>query len=273
MAKDRLAPVLREWAALVCFPATSQAQGQCKRRFVVTPYPLSQSGVREPVMPTQCPFGGDGAQCSVGKHSRRERASGPGFALVVAVCRAHARYFTLYPPGWVPYARVPVARPRCKGWQRTLFGAAVLAAKGEIWPENSVAAPGCAVTQRRRIARCGAWLGLRGQTADFERAALALQVPLHRAQRARDRFALSRRRERGAAIVALLEAMAEDEAVLWRLLALGVELGVCGRAYRCDESGVLHPVFRGQNDGSGSVDSLTASDSMSLSRDRDAETE
>ena len=213
----------------------------------MTPYPFSASGEREPEMPACCPFGGDGVECQVGEHCRRERSCGPGHPLVVAKCVPHRKHFTLYPPGWVPYGRVPLVRPRSKGWQKTLFAAAILAGSDELWPEASVAAPACGATQRRRIARCGRWLGLDGSHSQCERAALALHVPLETAVRAHRQFTSTRRRRpRGRAVEQMLGGLG-DGPVLWRLLALGVELGVCGVAYRCTDRSVLQPVFRGRN--------------------------
>jgi hypothetical protein len=61
-------------------------------------------------MPEQCIEGasGQGAQCVVRVHHRRERKTGPEHALVVAECLTHGAAFTLYPPGFVPYGRAAI---------------------------------------------------------------------------------------------------------------------------------------------------------------------
>ena len=79
-------------------------------------------------------------------------------------------------------------------------------------------------------------------------AALALDVGLHTLLAAREDFSISRRRGRGRAVVKVLDTLVMDDQLLWRLLRCGFQLRVCGRAYRCDVSGVLQPVFRAEND-------------------------
>ena len=57
----------------------------------------------------RCPFAGPGEVCRLRKHSFRKRSTGPGFPLRVMFCNDHAQYFSLYPVGFVPYARKPLA--------------------------------------------------------------------------------------------------------------------------------------------------------------------
>jgi len=71
-------------------------------------------------------------------------------ALIVAVYHGHGRYFTRYPPGWTPWGRIPVKRvveSATGPWESTLFVAALDAAAGVLWPEESVGTLGCARTQ------------------------------------------------------------------------------------------------------------------------------
>jgi hypothetical protein len=89
-------------------------------------------------VPGQCPWRSADADCVISVHSLRERKSGPTHPLAICRCLTHDIAFTVYPPGFVPYAR------------RTLLGGepstapsfrevAADAAAGQAWPR---AAPG-----------------------------------------------------------------------------------------------------------------------------------
>jgi len=58
-----------------------------------------------------CPFGRPGEPCAVSLQGHRVRKTGPVHRLVVLRCHVHERAFTVYPPGFVPYAR----RQLCEG--------------------------------------------------------------------------------------------------------------------------------------------------------------
>jgi len=217
----------------------------------VTVYETDEGALR-PTLPLHCPFGGDGAECRVGAHCRRERLQGPEFALVVAVCHAHRRYFTLYPPGWAPWGRVPIrraisgeppARESALFDAEALFDAALDAAAGRLWPVQSMGALGCAKTQLCWIRRCGAWLGIAGSERAAEAAAGVLELPLSMLLDARRGFAGADRRRSGAAVGRLLRHRAWTAADLRRLLVVGGRNGVCGRAWISGSTGVSQPVF------------------------------
>lgn len=214
---------------------------------MVTVYEEADGGERRAVLPRLCPFGGDRQPCRVGVHGRRERQHGPGFPLVVAVCHAHGRCFTLYPPGWTPWGRVAVhavAEDGAAAWDSTLFAAALDAAAGRLWPEESLGAIGCGKTQARWVARCGGWLGLGGGRASAERAACALELPLATALAAAAAFGgAADRRARGRAVDTVLRARSWGAADLGHLLAVGTRSGVCGRAWTTGPSGVTRPVL------------------------------
>jgi len=228
---------------------TAERGGKGKSDFVVSAYLESDDGEREAVLPRACPWGGEG-ECRVGRHSRRVRANGPEFALVVAVCREHGCFFTVYPPGWAPYLRAPLAdvdagdgRPRSQAWLATLFVAAVRAAAGELWPEESVGAPACARTQHRHIARCGELLGLSEEWSWESRASLLL-VPLATMRDARQRWSQSSlRRVRGPTVKSVLDAFTFDESTWRRLVEAGTEAGLWGPAWWVGENGVLGRLF------------------------------
>ena len=52
-----------------------------------------------------CPFGEPGEACAIVVHGRRVRKTGPCHPLAVLRCETHERAFTVYPLGFVPYAR------------------------------------------------------------------------------------------------------------------------------------------------------------------------
>ncbi len=110
--------------------------------------PGSQSGHRESAVPLRavrdgaggpstegidrCPLAPVGETCRLRKHDFRDRKTGPRFGLRILYCSTHQRYFTVYPPGHVPYGRQAVAPIDERGrvaapeqeaapWQATLF--------------------------------------------------------------------------------------------------------------------------------------------------------
>ncbi len=136
------------------------------RVFVQTPYVANEEGVLRPSLPKRCPFAQPGERaCDVRVHHERARTTGPCFPLSVVRCSMHpAHAFTLYPPGHVPYGRVAVTPASTAGtllldgqtgepaWEATVFGAALDAAHGERWAEDSPASD----PRRRRTQ--GRWL-------------------------------------------------------------------------------------------------------------------
>jgi hypothetical protein len=74
---------------------------------VVAEYVEDEPGrVWRPVRVGECPFG---EGCRVRPHAVRHRKTGPRIALTVCRCEVHGRYFTVYPPGHVPYGRQRLA--------------------------------------------------------------------------------------------------------------------------------------------------------------------
>lgn len=71
------------------------------RPFVSAPY-VEEDGRWRPVAVKECPYG---EGCRITGHGFRHRKSGPGHPLAVKRCQVHERYFTVYPPGHVPYGR------------------------------------------------------------------------------------------------------------------------------------------------------------------------
>lgn len=164
---------------------------------MVSAYRPRADGVLFADLPRECPASaGSTCTCVVRlDHTRRRKTGLPGLA--VARCRVHDIAFTLYPPGQVPYGRVPVAevapdgseirrasrtdglpvaevapaspavsdlRPVRDAFARTDFVASADAATGKFWPGACVLdhdpCEGVVATQRRRVERQLALLGL-----------------------------------------------------------------------------------------------------------------
>jgi hypothetical protein len=175
--------------------------------------------------------------CRIGLHLMRERPTGPGHPLAVIRCRSHGSFFTIYPPGFVPYGRkrLPTdASEVDKG--ASALDAVHDAADSETarWPDWSDPAgnkPGWASTQWRQIARWGRLLGLTGQPQRTQQIATALGVPLHDHTAAGRQYRRGNYRQRGRAIEVVVGAVVGAGAVLQRLLRAGFIAGLWGRAF------------------------------------------
>lgn len=200
-----------------------------KREFLVGDYLPTACGDHVlAVLPKHGPCGSV-TSCRVGAHHLRERKTGPGFALQVVRCAAHGRSFTVYPPGYVPYGRMALA-------DGGLFGVASDAAQ-DTWPGDEQGDGRWRQSQYRWLALCGLWLGLGAGAGAAEQAAVELSVSLHEHRRLRVRYEAGGYRERGAAIVALVEQLGPEA---WcRLLRVGYTAGLCGRAFALDRDGLL----------------------------------
>ena len=163
----------------------------------------------------------------------------------------HDVCFTLYPYGWTPWSRQPVLAtdvPRA-AWHKTVFLAAVAAAKGELWPEQADSEDGSwqrASTQRRQIVRAGHTLGLWGTKAHMDHALDELGVSLSDLRQAQDGWAQAEdRRVRAQVICRLLEAIPLTLGLLAGLL----RLVSAGRhiVYMTDVDGVLSRLSHAEN--------------------------
>ena len=205
-----------------------------------------------PIVPTLAPCSvGEDCACRLGRHAVRERVTGPGFAVVVVRCHAHRQAFTLYPPGYAPYARQPVApvapdggrqRADCREDQAerfrgTLFEPALDAAQGRAWPrEHEYASDHWWNTQRRLLCLARAVLGL-SPTADSElrhQLAEVLAIPaLVLEEHALALLAAGAGyRERGVAVAAVLRRLKPTPMLADRLLEAGRLAGCWGMQYR-----------------------------------------
>ena len=205
---------------------------------------------RPQVIPACCLSGASGL-CRVTVHCIRERKTGPGFPLFVIRCAVHGVAHTLYPPGYVPYARVAIApvgpsgqviptedgTPSLAG---TLHEAAEDVVHGKRWPESGDEACWTRRTQGRRLHRIAVLLGLLTDPDDprtQERIAYALGVPLLVIREAATTYSNSRAwRTQAAALLGVL-AVALTSSRPAGLLHAGHEAGLWGPPRRWDPGG------------------------------------
>lgn len=242
-------------------PECHEFEPVARRAFTVTPYAADAAGEMVASMPSSClrREAGD-PPCRVWVDHRRERKTGPLFALTVARCGPHDRSFTLYPPGHVPYGRIAIApvsvdgalvkdapseeRPAGEGpvalpsFSGTVFGAAIDAAAGLAWPRQHPARPAHWRTQGRRLVRGARLIGIAPTTADNEgrhreQMARHLGVPtLVLIEQARQWTRARGYRERGAAIASVLAEMEASRRVSDRLMCAGTLGGLWGQPSR-----------------------------------------
>lgn len=125
------------------------SKNQC-RIYIISPYYPDSTGRLRPDLPTVGPCRDwDERACSVCCDHDRDRKTGPDFPLIVVRCTTHKKGFTIYPPGYVPYGRQPMAPvapdgslvSTTNGAQRfvgTYFDAALDAAQQRAWPHESI---------------------------------------------------------------------------------------------------------------------------------------
>jgi hypothetical protein len=225
-----------------------EGSGGRKRIFVTAPYEADAGGVLVPVLPDRCVVAEAGETCSVFVDHYRPRKTGPRFAVAVVGCTVHGgpRY-TLYPPGHIPYGRQAAVacspsgsllrRPACAGtadrrktgrswqplWETTLFGAAIDAADGKLWPSDSPSEDDRRRrTQGRRLGWTGHLLGVHPDVGvrQQEHIARCLQVPTLTLLTAAQHWG-SPWTARGEAVLRVLRALPVDGGLLDRTLQAG----------------------------------------------------
>jgi hypothetical protein len=229
---------------------------------VVVPYALAPDGRWTAPVPTVCPWRlPDAPSCRVRVDHRRDRKSGPCFALVVARCAVHDRAFTLYPPGHVPYGRVAIAPVAVDGaplrseapddiepgWGATVFAAALDASRGEPWTRSSKepSDPRRWRTQRRRLSLAAALVGIAAIAVPVRaQIAHALDVALLALADAAAQFgAAAGYRGRGDAVLHVLRELRVAPVIGDQLLASGALAGCWGEPMRWEaESGRLRVI-------------------------------
>jgi len=181
-------------------------------------------------------------ECELREHSWRPRSTGPEHRLRILRCLSHGVFFTLYPPGFVPYARRALAPVDESGeaspaedeheapqgrWRGTVLDAALDAAGGERWVRDDEPGP-CGkplyATQARWLVRLERLFGLAleqtSAVVEGIRQRLGLSLTEH-ARARRQVLATRRLRERGQALVALAAVVTADDQLWARVLGAG----------------------------------------------------
>jgi hypothetical protein len=119
-----------------------------KRAFIIMAYIANALGIPRPKKPLRCPSSDEvDPSCCIHIERWRVRVCGIPFPIAGMHCEAHDISFTVYPPGWTPYARSrlllvdhnghilkPEASVSC--WIDTVFEAVVDASNKHLWPEE-----------------------------------------------------------------------------------------------------------------------------------------
>ncbi len=244
-------------------PVYRTPQQIASRTFVITPYVPGAIGRLTPKRPTTCPcFDPGELPCRIYLNHLRNRSTGPCFPLEVVGCRTHERIFTLYPPGHVPYGRVPLVKVSPDGnplgesdsgierFQDTLFQAALDAATGKAWPkesENGYDVPRFP-TQQRHLAKACLLTGVAPRLANDLRPQLAdvLSIAGQFVQEGACQIEAfpSRYQIQGKAVVQILEAMPSGRSVFDRLVTCGYGVELWPEPHRWHpDSACLQPPF------------------------------
>jgi len=251
------------------------AEARTGKPFLVTTYVPDEQGRLVAKVPERCPAAKTGEPCQLRVDHCRERKTGPCFPLAVMRCSTHQVAFTVYPPGHYPYGRVAVApvapggellregdadvtetsdaagdaASRALDWVLTVFGAAQDAAEGHAWPRES---PSRWRTQGRWLQLGARLLGIdpvannaEDEPHYREQIAETLGVPALRLRDGAQRYRLSRGyRERGRAVLKVLQQLPTPRSLAERLLAAGAIAGLWGRPSRWDPGGrTLRPLL------------------------------
>ena len=181
-------------------------------------------------VPTECPCRGPEGPCDVVVHALRARKTGSSHPLAVCRCHVHGLSFTIYPPGFVPYARRPLLDASLVVSSATeapsFASVAGEAAIGVAWCRASAGgSPRWWPTQTRLLRRLGWAVGAFAGTAR-DMVAVAVGLPLRLLAAVTDAVGF---RARGRALTDVLEALGGD---LDRLLLAGALAGCWGTPWR-----------------------------------------
>lgn len=213
-------------------------------------------------MPSEGPCSGtDDRPCRVRRNFTRQRVTGPSFPLAVLRCTTHVRSFTVYPPGYVPYARhilvslspsgekalspsTPALAKLTDLFRGTFFQSALDAAAGFAWKRDSSGGTDrWWADQRRDLSRQLRMLGVDPAMSAQQRESIAAALDVDHlflndcVRQIETRLGY---RSRGNAITAVLERLAGGPCILERLLVSGYLAGLWGFPLRWDEDpGVL----------------------------------
>ena len=104
------------------------------RPFLCAPYVVVDGKARPVEGISRCAWSRGGEECRLSRHSLRARKTGPQLPLRVMRCHFHGQYFTVYPGGFVPYARRSLAPVDVAGHPlQAPEGASERWGRGERW--------------------------------------------------------------------------------------------------------------------------------------------
>jgi hypothetical protein len=163
---------------------------------------------------------------------------------MVIYCKTHDVYYTVYPPGHVPYGRAPVAAHGAgdglERWRGTVFESMV----SQGWRRKYEYVGGRCWQTHRRWLRCGGkLLGLSGEVTVGEGVAALLEIPLHVHAAARDRFSSGRVADECAALTNVLSAVAVTPRLWRQMMRAGRLTGMLGDAWEWTDDGCLEALF------------------------------
>lgn len=176
------------------------------------------------------------AGCRVADHSWRRRKTGAVRLLLVMWCHAAKAFFTLYPPGFAPYARqslVAADSDRTRGEAMGESLAETAASTASDAPERPPRR-----TAGRHVGRLARMLGV-DDWRRRSRLARLLGVGAVALRDLRREWCAARTQARRAALVlGVLEAMwGAGVSMSERLLGAAGVVGLAGESYRCDRDG------------------------------------
>lgn len=180
-----------------------------------------------------CPFGERGQACAISRHGLRERKTGPPHPIAILRCFVHQRFFSVYPPGFTPYARRQLIEGPAQHNEPALVEVvADAAAMGPVHREP--AGRSSWSTQSRLVQRVSTLFALDDEQRRQTLSTL-VGLPLIQLEAA----ALSRGiQARSRALMGLLERLSADD-----LLGLGPLAGLWGPAHRwCAHRQTLVPM-------------------------------
>ena len=214
------------------------------------------------MMPAEGPCRDNDAQlCRIRRNFTRQRVTGPSFPLAVFRCTTHVCSFTVYPPGYVPYARhilvslspsgekaLSTSTPALAGitdlFSGTYFQSALDAAAGFAWKrDSSGGTERWWADQRRDLSRQLRMLGIDPAMSAHQRESVTAALDIDHLflnDCVRKIESQPGYRSRGNAITAVLKKLAGGPCILERLLVGGYLAGLWGFPLRFDgDPGVL----------------------------------
>jgi len=191
-------------------------------------------------------YGTDKQDCRIEEYYWRPRITGPKHAILVIRCAVHKKPFTIYPSGFGPYQRLPMANTAygtnhlennpgehtLEAFQDTQFQAAVDASEGKAWPREWRDKPRkWWETQRRRIANMLVLLGLDPEMEEAKSIQVSQLLNVEHMLVLEKKRAIEDKpgyRCRGLGVASVLKALVKSGNPVERLLLAGHQAGLWG---------------------------------------------